>query len=64
MYAPKEIVMTRIEQNSPKKKSHDIDNTLWQLAPALWKHLKTYNPKMPPPSYMERLGLLQGYIYL
>jgi len=27
----------------------DIDNTLWDLAPELWKHLKEFNPEMPPP---------------
>ena len=28
----------------------DIDNTLWNLAPVLWEHLKAINPKMPEPS--------------
>jgi hypothetical protein len=27
----------------------DIDNTLWDLAPELWKQLLIYNPEMPPP---------------
>jgi hypothetical protein len=27
----------------------DIDNTLWDLAPQLWKHLQAINPQMPPP---------------
>ena len=27
----------------------DIDNTLWDLAPELWRQLQTFNPQMPPP---------------
>jgi len=27
----------------------DIDNTLWNLAPELWKRLQAINPNMPPP---------------
>lgn len=27
----------------------DIDNTLWDLAPELWKKLCAFNPRMPPP---------------
>lgn len=27
----------------------DIDNTLWDLAPELWKHLQALSPEMPPP---------------
>jgi 5'(3')-deoxyribonucleotidase len=28
----------------------DIDNTLWDLAPELWKELQIFNPQMPPPA--------------
>ncbi len=33
----------------PKTIIVDIDNTLWDLAPELWKHLQISNPQMPPP---------------
>ncbi len=32
-----------------KKIIVDIDNTLWDLAPELWKQLLIFNPQMPPP---------------
>jgi hypothetical protein len=32
-----------------KKIIVDIDNTLWDLAPELWKELLVFNPQMPPP---------------
>ena len=32
-----------------KKIIVDIDNTLWDLAPELWKQLRVFNPQMPPP---------------
>jgi hypothetical protein len=32
----------------------DIDNTLWNLAPELWRQLQTINPQIPPPEkWME-----------
>jgi hypothetical protein len=27
----------------------DIDNTLWNLAPELWRQLQAINPQVPPP---------------
>jgi 5'(3')-deoxyribonucleotidase len=59
--APKEIVMTRTER-SPKKVIVDIDNTLWNLAPELWEHLKAHNPKMLPPSEWRDWDCWKGYI--
>lgn len=40
----------------------DIDNTLWNLAPELWKHLKAHNPKMPPPSEWTEWDCWEGYV--
>ena len=40
----------------------DIDNTLWDLAPVLWKHLKAVNPKMPEPSEWDDWDFWEGYV--
>ena len=32
-----------------KKIIVDIDNTLWDLAPELWRRLLVFNPQIPPP---------------
>ena len=37
-------------EKQKKKIIVDIDNTLWDLAPVLWEHLKAINPEMPEPS--------------
>lgn len=40
----------------------DIDNTLWDLAPELWKQLQTYNPKMPPPEKWLDWGFWEEHV--
>jgi hypothetical protein len=40
----------------------DIDNTLWDLAPVLWEHLKAVNPKMPEPSEWDNWDFWEGYV--
>lgn len=47
----------------PRKKIIvDIDNTLWNLAPVLWEHLKVYNPKMPPPPEWNYWDFWESYV--
>jgi len=45
-----------------KKIIVDIDNTLWDLSPELWVHLKAFNPKMPPPSQWNNWDFWEGYL--
>ncbi len=40
----------------------DIDNTLWNLAPVLWEHLKAVNSKMPGPSEWDYWDFWEKYI--
>ena len=40
----------------------DIDNTLWNLAPVLWEHLKLHNPKIPPPPEWSYWDFWQEYV--
>jgi len=40
----------------------DIDNTLWNLAPVLWEHLKVINPKMPGPSEWNYWDFWERYV--
>lgn len=40
----------------------DIDNTLWNLAPVLWEHLKAINPKMPEPSEWNYWDFWERYV--
>ena len=47
-----------------KKIIVDIDNTLWDLSPELWEHLKAVNPKMPPPSQWFHWDFWEGYASL
>lgn len=42
----------------------DIDNTLWDLAPVLWEHLKAVNPKMPEPSEWNYWDFWERYVTL
>jgi hypothetical protein len=34
----------------PRKIIVDIDNTLWDLGPELWKRLRAFNPRISPPA--------------
>jgi hypothetical protein len=53
--------MPRNEQ--PRKRIIvDIDNTLWNLAPVLWEHLKVYNSKMPPPPEWNYWDFWERYV--
>ena len=45
-----------------KKIIVDIDNTLWDLSPELWAHLKNFNPQMPPPSQWNHWDFWEGYL--
>jgi FMN phosphatase YigB (HAD superfamily) len=47
-----------------KKIIIDIDNTLWDLSPELWSHLRKINPNMPPPSQWNRWESWEGHIPL
>ena len=47
-----------------KKIIIDIDNTLWDLSPELWSHLRKVNPDMPPPSQWNRWESWEGHIPL
>jgi hypothetical protein len=47
-----------------KKIIVDIDNTLWDLSPELWTHLKPFNPKMPPPSQWHHWDFWEGHVSL
>ena len=40
----------------------DIDNTLWNLSPVLWEHLKAVNPKMPGPSEWNDWDFWEKYV--
>jgi len=40
----------------------DIDNTLWNLAPVLWEHLKVHNPKIPPPPEWNYWNFWEEYV--
>ena len=40
----------------------DIDNTLWDLSPVLWEHLKALNPKMPEPSEWNDWDFWENYV--
>ncbi len=40
----------------------DIDNTLWDLAPVLRKHLLTFNPSIPPLEEWSRWDFWRGYV--
>jgi hypothetical protein len=40
----------------------DIDNTLWNLAPVLWEHLKVHNPKIPPPPQWNYWAFWEEYV--
>ena len=42
----------------------DIDNTLWPLAPELWKQLKKVNPRMPPPEQWGTRESLEKFMSL
>jgi len=42
----------------------DIDNTLWNLAPVLWEHLRAINPKMPEPSEWAEWDCWQEHVAL
>jgi hypothetical protein len=53
--------MTLNEQRQ-KRIIVDIDNTLWNLAPVLWEHLKVYSPKMPPPPEWNYWDFLEEYV--
>ena len=44
-----------------KKIIVDIDNTLWDLAPVLYEHLKRVAPALPPPARWEEWNFLAGY---
>jgi hypothetical protein len=54
----------REEENGPLKIIVDIDNTLWHLAPELWKELKKVIPRMPPPAAWGARQSLERYISL
>jgi FMN phosphatase YigB (HAD superfamily) len=47
-----------------KKIIVDIDNTLWDLSPELWVHLKPFNPKVPPPSQWQHWDFWEGHVSL
>jgi len=40
----------------------DIDNTLWDLAPVLYEGLKSFNNRLPPPSYWYQWDFWKGYV--
>jgi len=40
----------------------DIDNTLWDLSPVLWEHLRAINPKMPEPTQWNYWDFWEKYI--
>ena len=40
----------------------DIDNTLWDLSPVLWEHLRTVNPKMPEPTQWNYWDFWEKYV--
>jgi hypothetical protein len=46
-----------------KKIIVDIDNTLWNLAPELWKQLQTFNPQMPPPEKWQDWDFWEEHIH-
>jgi hypothetical protein len=48
----------------PKKIIVDIDNTLWNLAPVLWEHLKQVNPQMPSPDEWGNRESIERYLPL
>lgn len=45
-----------------KKIIVDIDNTLWDLAPVLWKQLQAFNPQMPPPEKWRDWGFWEEHV--
>ena len=40
----------------------DIDNTLWDLSPVLWEHLRVVNPKMPEPTHWNNWDFWENYV--
>ena len=40
----------------------DIDNTLWNLAPVLWDHLKAVNPQIPDPCKWDHWDFWENYV--
>ena len=40
----------------------DIDNTLWDLAPVLWRSLLEANPDLPPPAEWKEWNFWEGNI--
>ncbi len=42
----------------------DIDNTLWDLAPELWKGLLGVHPAFPPPEQWNHWDFWEGYATL
>ncbi|MCX7857032.1 MAG: hypothetical protein N2513_03480 [Deltaproteobacteria bacterium] len=40
----------------------DIDNTLWDFAPILYKKLKLLNPSVPPPEKWDRWDFFKDYV--
>jgi hypothetical protein len=45
-----------------KKIIVDIDNTLWNLAPELWKQLQNFNPHMPLPEKWRDWDFWEEYV--
>ncbi len=54
----------KIGMQNGKKIIIDIDNTLWDLSPELWNHLREVNPDMPPPSQWNRWDSWEGHVPL
>jgi hypothetical protein len=42
----------------------DIDNTLWDLAPVLYEHIRELNPDMPPPAQWDNWDFWKPYVSL
>lgn len=60
-FGPKKGFMPWMERQE-RRIIVDIDNTLWDLAPVLWEHLKAINPKMPEPSEWDCWDFWEGYV--
>jgi 5'(3')-deoxyribonucleotidase len=51
-----------VNDQAQKRIIVDIDNTLWNLAPVLWEHLKALNPKIPPPPEWSYWDFWQEFV--
>lgn len=60
--SPKRKILVPKQKTPGKKIIVDIDNTLWDLSPVLWEHLRRFNPEVPPPEKWRDWGFWETYV--